>query len=389
MYKLISIKITNFRSFLSEQTLDFSKTNTMAIYGSNASGKSNTARALSFVKWFIINSTRAEIIKIPFEPFLLRSNNALPTSFEIELINDNKKLRYSFAFTSNEIISEKLIDLSSQKEKIVFNRSHQTIENISTSKKFGFTENLLNKTRKTSLLITKAREDNNEYANIVFDFLLHLNIIVCGTPELRQISVDLLKHDPSMKERVLKFLKNADFWIRDIQIDEIDTPDEVIKNLPFREDLKKNFQKTVSITTTHSVRNDDDKIVSSTQLSLDGQESAGTRIIFDLSAILIHSINQNSILYIDEFGLHLHPDICLYILKQFKSNPNAQLIFNTHDDSLMNNLTREDIVFIDKNQAEESFITPLRNLSPRANDPFEKHYRKGLYGAKPIIKETD
>ena len=388
MYKLNSFKIANFRSFFNEQKLDFKKTNITAIYGSNASGKSNTARALIFAKWFIFNSAKAEIVKIPFEPFLLRTNNSLPSTIEIEFKNQDKSFRYGFSFNADEIVSEKLIELTTQKEKTVFNRHYQNIENIATAKKFGFTDNLLNKTRKTTLLITKAREDNNNYANAIFDFLSHFNVITCGTPELRQISVNLLAHDLTMKNKVLDFLRSADFWIRDIKVDEVDTPDEVIKNLPFTEDFKKNFQKSVSITTTHSIRDKNDKIVGSAQFSLDGQESAGTSVIFDLSALIIYSLEQKSSLYIDEFGLHLHPDICNYILRQFKNNTDAQLILNTHDDSLMNYLAREDIAFVDKNQAEESYITPLTNLSPRANDPFEKHYRKGLYGARPIIKES-
>ena len=49
MYKLNSFKIANFRSFFDEQKLNFEKTNITAIYGSNASGKSNTARALNFM----------------------------------------------------------------------------------------------------------------------------------------------------------------------------------------------------------------------------------------------------------------------------------------------------------------------------------------------------
>ena len=387
MYRLNSLKIANFRSFLNEQRLDFSKSNITAIYGPNASGKSNTARVLGFVKWFIFNSAKAEIVKIPFEPFLLRLDNALPTVIEIEFKSNDRFFRYGFSFNANEIVNEKLTELTSRKEKIVFNRNHQNIENLTTAKKFGFTENLLSKTRKTTLLITKAREDNNDYANSVFDFLSHFNVITCGTSGLRQICVDLLNHDKNMKNKVLTFLRSADFWIRDIKVDEVDTPDEVIKMLPFKEDFKKNFQKSISITTTHSVRDNNSKVVGSAQFSLDGQESAGTSIIFDLSALIIHSLEQKSPLYIDEFGLHLHPDICYYILQQFKNEPNAQLVLNTHDISLMNHLAREDIVFVDKNQAEESYITPLTDLSPRVNDPFEKHYRKGLYGARPMTRE--
>ena len=388
MYKLNYLKITNFRSFLDEQKLDFSKSNIMAIYGSNASGKSNTARALAFLKWFVINSAKAEITRIPFEPFALISNNIEPSKIEIEFISGGKKLCYTIVFTYDKIIQEQLVDLDSQKKKIIFTRKGQTLSNLSTSMRFGFTKNLLSRTRNTTLLVTKAREDNNAYANFVFDFFFNLNVITCGTPDLRNICIDLLKENPDMKKDVLQFLKNADFWIRDINVDVIDTPDDVIKALPFKDELIKNvFQKSISITTTHSVRDENEKIIGYTQFSLDGQESAGTSVMFDLSALIIDTIKHKSILYIDEFGLHLHPDICKYILNQFKKE-NIQLIFNTHDNSLMNDLSRDQIVFVDKKQNEASVITPLSSLSPRTTDPFEKHYRKGLYGGRPLIKEV-
>ena len=139
--------------------------------------------------------------------------------------------------------------------------------------------------------------------------------------------------------------------------------------------------------TKHSVRDNNEKIVDTVSFSIDNQESAGTNVIFDLSALIIDSIEKKSPLYIDELGSHLHPDICKYILEKFRKNDNAQLILNTHNTSLMNELKREEIVFIDKNQAEESIITPLAKMSPREHESFEKRYRQGFYGSKPFIKE--
>ena len=393
MNKLLHLKIANFRSFFSEQVLFFDNkinTNITALYGPNAGGKSNTARALLFIKWFLQNSTNARILKIPFEPFLLRADNTLPTGFGIEFITGNRKFQYNFEFNSDEVMSEELKELTTQKEKIIFRRHRQQITNVATAKKFGFTDNLMKKTLKTGLLITKAREDNNEYANAVFEFMANFNVITSGTPELRNISIGLLKTDPTIKSKVLGFLRNADFWIRDLVVDDIDTPGEVINNLPFNEEIKSYMrkQKSVSITTQHSVRDDDKKIVGQIQLSIDGQESAGTNVIFDLSALIIHSVEKGAPLYIDEFGLHLHSDICKYILDKFRDNKNAQLILNTHDISLMSELNREEIVFVDKNQAEESVITPLMDLSPRKDESLEKRYKQGLYGAKPFIRET-
>ena len=393
MNKLLHLKLANYRSFFGEQVLRFdNKTNTniTAIYGPNAGGKSNTARALSFIKWFLQNSTNAGILEIPFEPFLLRANNTLPSSFGIEFISGSRKFQYNFQFNPNEIVSEELKELTTQKEKIIFRRDHQQITNVATAKKFGFTNNLIKKTLKTALLITKAREDNNEYANAVFEFIVNFNVITSGTPELRDISISLLKTDPTIKSKVLEFLRNADFWIRDLAVEDIDTPDEVINNLPFNEETKSHMrgQKSISITTQHGVRDDNKKIVGKVPFFIDSQESAGTNVIFDLSALIIYSVEKGAPLYIDEFGLHLHPDICKYILEKFRDNKNAQLILNTHDVSLMNELSREEIVFIDKNQAEESIITPLMDMSPRKDEPLEKRYKQGLYGAKPFIRET-
>ena len=385
MYKLNSIKVSNFRSFAKEQQIEFN-TNTTAIYGANASGKSNISRSLSFMFHWIKNSSAANFSKIPFEPFLLRKDNINPTSLEIEFLSDNKTLRYGFSFKSDRIISEKLVDLSSQKEKIIFNRIEQKIENSSTAKKHGFTKSLLEKTRQTTLLITKAREDNNPYANIVFDFIDRMGVFSPNNPELREASLNILNERPELKEKVLEFLKSADLWIRDFTIDEIDTPDEIIKNLPLIDELKNQFRKSTLITTKHSVRGDKNEIVDYIQFSLDNQESTGTRIIFDLAPLIVASVEDGSPLYIDEFGIHLHPDICNYILKYFKNNQ-SQLIINTHDTSLMNNMSREEIVFIEKNQAEESLISRLSDYSPRKEAPIEKHYRGGLYGARPFLRE--
>lgn len=385
MYKLNSLKVSNFRSFAKEQKIEFN-TDITAVYGANASGKSNISRSLNFMFWFMSNSSSANISKIPFEPFLLRKDNTSPTSLEIEFSSDKTTLRYGFSFKSDKIISEELVDLSSQKEKIIFSRTGQKINNIKTAKKLKFTNSLLEKTRQTTLLITKAREDNNQYANIVFDFIDKIGVFSSNNPSLRQSSIKILNERPELKDKVLKFLRSADLWIRDFTINEIDTPDEIIKSLPIVDELKEGFKKSTLIKTKHSVRGEKNEIVDYINFSLDDEESTGTRIIFDLAPLIVASVEDGTPLYIDEFGIHLHPDICSYILKYFKDKSQSQLIINTHDTSLMNALSREEIILVEKNQAEESLISRLSDYSPRKDAPIEKHYRKGLYGARPFLK---
>jgi len=394
MNKLLSLKVSNFRSFFSEQTINFENkinSNVAAIYGPNGSGKSNTAKALRFIKRFVRESASAEITDIPSEPFSLIEINRTPISFEIEFINNDRKFRYGFSFVSCEIVEEKLVDLNSQKEKVIFNRNGQKIINASTAKQFGFTESLLSKTRKTTLLITKAREDNNKYANEVFEFLHNLNVITCGTSGLRNISIELLKKDPAMKKKVLNFLQKADLWIRGITIEDLNVPEALLKDPDIPDKIKKQIVESgiVTVNTMHSVRNTDGKIVGLTPFSLSSQESKGTNVVFDLAPLIVDTIERGSVLYIDEFGLHLHSDICQYILALFRKYPETQLILNTHDILLMDDLKREEITFINKRQNEESVVIPFMNLSPRENEPFSKRYKQGLYGAKPMISEIE
>lgn len=105
------------------------------------------------------------------------------------------------------------------------------------------------------------------------------------------------------------------------------------------------------------MRGEKNEIVDYVYFYLDNQESVGTRIVFDLAPLIVASVEDKTPLYIDEFGIHLHPDICRYILKYFKDNSQSQLIINTHDTSLMRELSREEVVFVEKNQAEESLIS--------------------------------
>lgn len=393
MNKLLSLKLSNFRSFFSEQTINFENkidSNVTAFYGPNGSGKSNTAKALQFIKRFVKGSASAEITDIPSEPFSLLATNSVPISFEIEFINDDRKFRYGFSFFSGEIVGEKLVSLNSQKEKVIFNRCGQKIVNASTAKQFGFTEGLLSKTRKTTLLITKAREDNNSYANEVFEFLDSLNVITCGTSGLRSNVINLLKKDPAMENKVLSFLQKADLWIRGITIEDLDIPEAILKDPDIPDKVKKQIIENgiVTVNTMHSVRDTAGKIVGLTPFSLNSQESRGTNVVFDLAVLIIEAIEQGSILYIDEFGIHLHSDICQYILALFRKHPKTQLILNTHDILLMDDLRREEIIFINKRQNEESVVIPFTNLSPRESEPFSKRYKQGLYGAKPMVSEV-
>lgn len=400
--QLLKFKLKNYRSFYDEQVINFcagdAARSVTAIYGPNASGKSNIMKALAFMKWFIINSTAANILDIPVEPFMLKEGfNERPSEFEVEFQNDGRHFIYGYAATRIEIHYEYLKEYTGATKKsltTVFERQKGNKLNPSAIK-FNFGKKLSESTRPTSLLITKARENNNEYANALFDWLDNIDVLFGAPDETTHWSISQLRNNKELTRDVLDLMKQADLWIRGFSIEDVDIPAELINQLPFSEEIKRNMlsasDKPSSVKTVHALRDVNQKIVGEQVFDMTANESNGTQRIFSLAAPIINTLQNGKILFIDEFGTYLHPDMCNFLVALFKSDRNkfnAQLIINTHDTSLMSQegpLERGDVLFVEKNQVEETIISALVDKSTRIGDRFEKRYRQGLYGAKPQI----
>ncbi|NER96541.1 MAG: ATP-binding protein [Symploca sp. SIO1B1] len=79
-----------------------------AIYGANASGKSNLTKALGFMKWFMINSSQEtqSTEKIAVERFQLSTETEdQPSFFEIIFLLDGQQYRYGFEANTDKIVS--------------------------------------------------------------------------------------------------------------------------------------------------------------------------------------------------------------------------------------------------------------------------------------------
>lgn len=393
-YSLLSFKVSNFRSFYDEQEIVFNE-KVLALYGANASGKSNFSKALNIFWHLVMSSTNPNNIKLPYDPFLLKQgSNQEPTIFEVIFGNDTKKYRYSFAYDAEKIIDEKMYDISKTKPAKIFIRSEGP--EIGVKKQFG--KLVFSKTRDNSLLITSAREFNNEYANALLECLKFFNVIQVGDPSLREYAIKTLQQNPDIKKRVVEILKNADFSIRDFNYSESIMTPEQINQLPLDLKIKESMLlkgvKNISFTTNHGLRNQDGELIDNIVFDMGAQESIGTNIFFDIIIPIIDTIDNGRMLYIDEFGSSLHTDICEFIIKLFKdNNSGARLIVNTHDVALMKStnqgiLDRDNIIFVEKNNLERSVITPLRGKRTiRQDDNLEKKFRSGVYGGKPFIKE--
>jgi len=104
-------------------------------------------------------------------------------------------------------------------------------------------------------------------------------------------------------------------------------------------------------------------------------------------------IDKGCVLFVDELNNSMHPKMVRFLISMI-NNPeinknNAQLIFSTHDTSLLDNelFRRDQIWFTEKDASNSTKLYPLSDFTPRKNEALEKGYLNGRYGAIPYIGE--
>ena len=119
-------------------------------------------------------------------------------------------------------------------------------------------------------------------------------------------------------------------------------------------------------------------------------ESSGTKHVLKLLSRVIPVLNFGGIIILDELDVTLHPHLVpkfvdLFVDKTINKK-NAQLIFASHSIEIMNNLDKNQIYFVEKNEDNESGIFCLNDFKGvRRFENFAAKYNAGAYGAIPEI----
>ena len=366
-----------------------------AIYGANASGKSNLAKALEFMKSFMVNSSREtqSTDAINVEPFRLSTDTEdKPSYFELVFLMDGKRYRYGFEANQKQIISEWLYYVPKVRETKLFERE---MNNFKISKSYE-ASGIQKRTRDNALFLSVSAQFNVGIAEKILDFVNHeLNIISPSQQDICLIyTIDCLINDDN-KNDILKLIKKLDLGIDNIQVEPRDfTNDTLPNNLPdnmkqITLDLKR--ANTASIDTMHQKFDKNNNYHSIEKFNFKNHESEGTQKVFALSGLLIQTLKEGDVLIIDELDARLHPLITTAIVELFNSkeaNPNnAQLIFMTDDTNLLSNklFRRDQIWFTEKNRYGATDLYSLAEYKIRNDASFESDYIKGRYGAIPYI----
>jgi len=428
---LVQFSIKNFRTFKDKATLSFIASNydkdtredenifqdinhnlrllkSCVIYGANASGKSKFIEALVFMKRFVITSSKdsQKGDKIPVEPFKLNSvSEKEPSEFEVIFTHKSILYRYGFEVTNKIVVSEWLYTKPKTKEIELFYRDYQNFETHKRSFQKGHTlvkEGLI---RDNALFLSVAAQFNEKTSITLIEWFKNIGTI-SGVKEDGYEGYTISKaKDANFKDKILELLKAADLGIQDIQVEMLDLdklPNDMPKEL--KEFIIKKAEEDESaeflsdVLTSHKKYDDNKNVVGKVNLSLDDDESFGTKKFFALTGPVLDSLENGHTLVIDELDSKLHPNLVCKIVSLFNSkenNPkNAQLLFNTHDTNLLSSglFRRDQVWFTEKNKFGEAKLYSLADFKSedvRKNDPFEDNYIRGKYGAVPYLGYFD
>lgn len=124
------------------------------------------------------------------------------------------------------------------------------------------------------------------------------------------------------------------------------------------------------------------------------EESVGTRTWFGLIGPVLMALRQGHLLLFDEIDARLHPRLSARLIELFQdpaTNPrNAQIIFTTHDTSLLNHLNRDEVWLTEKGTDGTTTLTALAEFGGdkvRRSLNLEKAYLQGRFGAVPELDQ--
>lgn len=360
---------------------------TSAIYGANASGKSNLFKILTSVVLMLRLSNNYDInAKLPIVPFRF-DNECLnkPSEFEIKFIVDEVRYVYGFIADKNKIYDEYLYYYPNGRETKIFDRTN--VYEYSYSQRDEKTlKEIENKNASNKFFLATATNWNYEKTKPAYDFLTNDILICSNLEELKSAAFGMYEtNSDNLKEFAIDFLRKTDFNIESYSISKVDIPQELLAGIP--DFIIKNMQpkpKAYQVLFKH--KNSDN------YLSLD-EESLGTQIVFAFIPFIKDTLKNKKVLIIDELDRSLHPFLVQYIVEIFNDqeiNKNgSQLIFNTHDTNLLdlNIIRRDQIWFVEKNSENGiSDLYPLSDFTVRKKENVEKGYMLGRYGAVPFIR---
>jgi uncharacterized protein len=409
---LIRFEVSNFRSILDPAELSMvavdedrpearavpnlglSLLPVAAIYGPNASGKSNVLAALIWLRDAVWSSLRFWDDKIPIEPFAFTNESTRPSTFIAESVIAGVRFEYVVELDQSAVQYEGLFHYPEKKRRRIFER--ERLE-LTLQRGLGHLSGTRELLTDRTLALSIARRFNEP---LVSDFALTLlgwqtlaprrhrrrSGPIPLAPTYRWFEESLEAEHPTLpgmgdlmepagadRAEALALLRMADLGIEDVVIDRQGT----------------SSQTELIIRLLH--RTADGKI----PLEF-GAESEGTRTWFALIGPILSVLRTGSLMLFDELDASLHPTLSAQLIRLFHdptTNPTgAQIIFTSHDTSLLNHLNRDEVWLTEKLDDGTTHLGALAEFAGervRKSQNLEKAYLHGRFGALPDVDRTE
>ncbi len=343
-----------------------------AIYGANASGKSNLYYGMQMFQSIVISSMNTvgeiedKILEKCYTPFAFESIEE-PSEYQIIICDSLAEYRYGFEFNDKKIISEWLYkrDYESNRKSIILERAEGIIKMGASIRREcdKYKTQIPNETLALTFFSRLSLKTDVFYR--VFSEISRMMIVDTSFYENPRMMERFL---PSVidknKEELIKFLTAIDTGIKDISYDTID--------------------KRIEFFTYHKGK---DKNEYKLNLYNESQGTLKSIIIFIIASSIII---RGGIMVVDELNIKLHPLLLKFVIDLFNNkDSNAQLIYTTHDTTLLDRkfFRRDQIWFVQKDDYGYSSLTALSDFKIRSDASFEKDYLSGVYGGIPTLSD--
>jgi AAA15 family ATPase/GTPase len=410
---IIEFRVQNYRSFRAEQTLNFVASNydkslpenvitpelpglpdlklvkAVALYGPNAGGKTNVLMALNFLRWLVVESASGlkPDATLPVEPFALdKESSSQPTILHLTFVVQKVRYELAVAVTKERVVQERLVAYPSVHAQIWYDRvwdeetkSYDWSDGASSD--FARDPGIVEKTRPNALFLSTAAQWNNTQVAPVYKWFTNKLSVMNLGPGGSQLNehgftAQAASASTAWRDDLMNLLRSADFGLTNVAIRQ---------ELPAGASADMFHKKVWRVTFQHEGKNGE-------HFPIEWENaSAGTRRFFTILGPWLSVAQHDVVLYVDELDTSLHPSLVAELLHLFFGRANgkdgAQLIFTTHNPLLldMTILRRDQIWFVDKTQDGESFLYPLTDYKPRADESLVRGYLSGRYGAVPDL----
>ncbi len=375
-----------------------------AVFGANGSGKSNLVRAMDDMRGHVLHSFRggSPTGGIPRRPFLLDPEaRRAPSRFEVDVVLAGVRHEYGFVLDDERVLEEWAYRYPHGKAALLFRRHDSDVDLGAVERVKG--RAVMELLRPNALFLSTAASANHPALLPLYAwFGRNLRLAEANSRQFRQALTTQLLDQESRRESVLALLRAADLGVTGAKKHELDPV------------MRERLQRAVRILA--GTEGEPDGIDEGPafeelgvrlvhqgvggEVELDAQdESLGTLVWFGLVGPVVDALADGAVFLADELDASLHPALVAELVRLFQdptTNPRrAQLVFNSHDATLLGDSTgerllgRDQIWFTEKRADGSSRLYPLADLDPRKEEAVGRRYLAGRYGATPILSRQE